>query len=203
MAPRMTLKLKRTLKYEITTVEISNDAFDLQLKLISQLGPRERRVLARAFLRQLKPLLKMFSKSILGQNSHPPIFNVRNLRHKFRAFHSSPVTTDPGRFGFEIRMKRLKLGLTQQEVADQIGFNRTHLSDIERGVHHPMPLLRLRIDAFFRARDLPVVGGLSDETQQQEANGWRHEYPAPKSLVDSVWQISSEENNLTQKSMTH
>ena len=37
------------------------------------------------------------------------------------------------RFGKEVRELRLKLGLTQDELAAQAGLHRTYISDIERG----------------------------------------------------------------------
>lgn len=39
--------------------------------------------------------------------------------------------------GSEIRKLRLKAGLSQEELAQRIGIQRTHLSDIERGIYRP------------------------------------------------------------------
>lgn len=37
------------------------------------------------------------------------------------------------RFGFAVKVRREKLGLTQEDLADKAGIHRTYLSDIERG----------------------------------------------------------------------
>jgi DNA-binding XRE family transcriptional regulator len=52
----------------------------------------------------------------------------------------------PAALGFEIQTIRLKMGITQAELASQLGIRRTHLSDIERGLHLPRnsTLIKLR-----------------------------------------------------------
>jgi len=40
------------------------------------------------------------------------------------------------RFGFAVKVRREKLGLTQEEFAERVGIHRTYLSDVERGTRN-------------------------------------------------------------------
>lgn len=40
-------------------------------------------------------------------------------------------------FGLEVKRRRVELGLTQEEFADQSGLHRTYVSGIERGQRNP------------------------------------------------------------------
>ena len=41
------------------------------------------------------------------------------------------------RFGVRLRMRRQKLGLTQEKLAHSIGIDRTYISGLERGIRNP------------------------------------------------------------------
>ena len=67
------------------------------------------------------------------------------------------------RFGDAVRARREELGLTQEELAAEVGIHRTYLSDVERGSRN---LCLVNIERFAEALDLSlpdlfhrVVGG--------------------------------------------
>lgn len=69
------------------------------------------------------------------------------------------------RFGDAVRARREELGLTQEELAAEVGIHRTYLSDVERGARN---LCLLNIERFSEALDLSlpdlfqrVVGGIA------------------------------------------
>lgn len=45
--------------------------------------------------------------------------------------------------GMNIRFMRKRAGLTQQQLADKVGYNRTTVTNIERG-HQPASLLQIQ-----------------------------------------------------------
>ena len=38
-------------------------------------------------------------------------------------------------FGLNIKLERIRLGLTQEEVAEKLDFSSVHISNVERGKH--------------------------------------------------------------------
>jgi transcriptional regulator with XRE-family HTH domain len=57
------------------------------------------------------------------------------------------------RFGFVVKTRREELGLTQEQLAGQIGIHRTHLSDVERGGRN---ICLLNIERVAAALALPL-----------------------------------------------
>ena len=57
------------------------------------------------------------------------------------------------RFGDAVRSRREELGLTQEELAAEVGIHRTYLSDVERGSRN---LCLLNIERFADALDLSL-----------------------------------------------
>ena len=49
------------------------------------------------------------------------------------------------KFGKRVREQRLKMKLSQEELAHQAGSNRTYISDVERGTRNPSILVVERI----------------------------------------------------------
>lgn len=132
------LRLRRN-PYGLTTLELRGPDFDLELKLLSRLGKRERRTIVRGFLRQIKPWLKYFKS---GAIDHPNCAIIRSTRaiHRGISLDDAPSLENPkGALGYEIRMRRLRLGLSQTELAQRFQISRPHLSAIERGHHVPHP----------------------------------------------------------------
>jgi DNA-binding XRE family transcriptional regulator len=59
------------------------------------------------------------------------------------------INTPEEQIGFGIRTRRLSFNLTQEAFARQVGINRSHLSQIERGRCHVRPETLARIEAVF------------------------------------------------------
>jgi transcriptional regulator with XRE-family HTH domain len=57
------------------------------------------------------------------------------------------------RFGFAIKARREELGVTQEELADRSGINRTYLSDVERGYRN---ICLLNIERVASALSVPL-----------------------------------------------
>jgi len=56
-------------------------------------------------------------------------------------------------------------GLTQEKLAESLGFSRESIADLERGLVHPEPLLRRTLMAYFGCRfeDLFQVVSVSSD----------------------------------------
>jgi DNA-binding XRE family transcriptional regulator len=134
----MSAKLKFSRNpYGLTTLELRGRDFDLELKLVSRLGKKERRTIVRGFLRQIKPWLFHLRE---GAIDHPDCAIIRSSRARRRGIsidQGLPFDDPRAKLGYEIRMKRLRMGLTQSELAAQLDISRPHLSAIERGHFTP------------------------------------------------------------------
>ena len=47
--------------------------------------------------------------------------------------------------GRAVHRQRIKLGISQEDFADQVGLDRTYVSGIERGIRNPTLLVLLRL----------------------------------------------------------
>jgi DNA-binding XRE family transcriptional regulator len=134
----MSAKLKFTRNpYGLTTLELQSKDFDLELKLVSRLSKRERRAIIRGFLRHIKPWLAHLRD---GAIDHPNCAIIRSTRARQRGISKDQglLFDDPrAKLGYEIRMKRLRMGLTQKDLATKLKISRPHLSSMERGQFTP------------------------------------------------------------------
>lgn len=153
----MKSRLQRYSKYGMTTFELSTQEFELQIRLVSKLSKRERRTLARSLFTQIKPWMKTITRASIGHASHGLIIDQRNQQRIVRALQSRSIDTPTGRFGFDIRMQRLKLGLSQDEFASKLGINRSHLSRIERGLHLPRTKLQSELTEALKGLEMPPI----------------------------------------------
>ena len=135
----------------MTTLELSGPDSDLHLKLLSKLSKRERRALIRTFLVQIKPWLRHFTRAAIDHADDGLIRRRRATQRGISVPDCEKITSLSGIVGYEIRKNRLKLGISQSEVAHRLGMHRTHLSDLERGVHLPNSRTRTALDREFSA----------------------------------------------------
>jgi DNA-binding XRE family transcriptional regulator len=140
------MRFKRRNEYGITTLELNGTEMDLQIKLVSKLGKKERRAVARSFLQQIRPWIKCFTRSEIYHSVNRRQDLASSETSALSPFEAKPLQARSGAIGFQIRMKRLKLGQSQSLLAEQLGIRRSHLSDIERGLHLPHPRTRLKIE---------------------------------------------------------
>lgn len=136
----------------MTTLELLGPNSQLQLKFISQGDKRERRAFVRSFLAQIRPWLKYFNEPVINHSERGLIRERPVGRSGVNIFQSSPLSSLSGALGYEIRQKRIELGLTQGELAPMLAIQRSHLSDLERGIHLPNPKTRLAIERVLKIR---------------------------------------------------
>lgn len=143
---RTSINFRRYNQYGLTILELNSPDLDIELKLLARLDPRERRAIVRSFLGQIKPWIRLFTRSTIDHSSSGYIRRRRSHERGVSTFESRPISTLKGQVGFEIRMQRLKFGLSQAELAAILNVRRSHLSDIERGLHLPRPRIRAALE---------------------------------------------------------
>ena len=69
--------------------------------------------------------------------------------------------------GIRIMQRRKALKMTQEELAEQVGLSKNHLSNIERGVYLPTTQLVLRLCAVLgETPDFYLIGKITTETDE-------------------------------------
>lgn len=115
-----------------TTIEARGGLGGIRIQIFSGLGPQDRRTIGVSLLRSLKPVLRYLRDFEIyheGEFLSLPRLEARGLP----LTRSPEIDTERGRLGFEIRTRRLKIGWTQQELAERASINFKHLSRIELG----------------------------------------------------------------------
>lgn len=67
--------------------------------------------------------------------------------------------------GNAVYRQRMKLGISQEDFADQVGLDRTYISGIERGIRNPTLLVLLRLAQVLA---VSVAQLLEDDTEETE-----------------------------------
>ena len=82
-----------------------------------------------------------------------------------------PAPTDVGggedprvALGRIVHRQRIVLGVSQEDLADQVGLDRTYVSGIERGIRNPTFLVLLRL-----ARALGIAAARLMEIEEEDA----------------------------------
>ncbi len=136
----------------MTTLYLMGEASEVQVRILSKASRHERRAFLRVLLAQIRPSLKYFTASALSDSGQGKISeNVLN-RSQVHVAQSGDLTTLSGAWGYEIRTKRTKLGLSQAELASILGMGRSHLSELERGLHHPHVKTRRKIEKLLQIK---------------------------------------------------
>lgn len=135
MSPRHSSFVDRS--YGMSTLDIDGPGFGIEVRLVSRDGKRLRRSFLREFYQLIHPWL-----ANLEQGSQPSarldhvacgVIRSSRAAEGIRPFQQG----DSKILGSEIQKRRLNAGLSQQELARKIRIQRSHLSDIERGIHRP------------------------------------------------------------------
>jgi len=121
----------------MSVLDVDGPGFGIEVRLVSRDGKRLRRALLRDFYQKIHPWLKGLKEGFqpTAQLDHVACGVIRSKRAMvgIRIFREG----ESQELGSEIRKLRLKAGLSQEELAQRIGIQRTHLSDIERGIYRP------------------------------------------------------------------
>lgn len=121
----------------MTALELKGPHSELHLKFLSQLSKRERRAVLRGLLVQLRPWLRHFTKLSIDHSSDGLMRTARAHQGGVRPFRGQGLETLSGQYGQQIRMARLEKGHSQATLARAAGIQRSHLSEIERGLYLP------------------------------------------------------------------
>jgi len=140
------VRVQRKNEYGMTTLSLRGPDSEIELRIVSRASRRERRNFVRTFLIQIRPWLERFRDPEISHSGRGPVPGRRVGRDTINLFQSASMATLSGSAGYVIRKKRIELGLTQTELAQGIGIHRSHLSDIERGIHLPHPKTRLALE---------------------------------------------------------
>ena len=124
----------------------------ISFEIVSRLPPKERRAVAVAFFRHIRPFLDRYSRGDVHHSDGSNDFR-RNEERGFTLFPSAEFDTKLGRLGFNIRMARLKRRRSQGQLALEAKISRKQLSLIERGLCCPHKATLQRLE---RALDQPV-----------------------------------------------
>lgn len=156
------LRLKRIRRFGMSYLEISTAKLDIELKLLSRMDRRERRAILRAFFQQIRPWLQNLdlNRDPRAQLDHVGTGVIRSARARrgLTPFRVAPMSSEDGAFGYEIRMRRLELGWSQADLARRVGIRRSHLSDLERGIHHARrETLQQLVNALYEERPIESV----------------------------------------------
>lgn len=146
------VRLDRQNEYGLTTLELRGPDSELQLRFLLKGDKRTRRSCVRSFLVQIRPWLRYFHEPIIDHSRRGLIRERPVGRSGINIFKSNSLSELSGAVGYEIRRKRIELGLSQETLARKIEIQRSHLSDIERGIHLPSRKTREKI-----ARELKIA----------------------------------------------
>jgi DNA-binding XRE family transcriptional regulator len=123
--------------------EIKNDTTEVVLRLLDWQvrfrirgpgTPQQRRQIGRAISEMVSQTFRILPPR--SWITHPGGFerNInRDIRRGLTPRGGPDLDTEAGQAGFEIRIKRLDLGLSQEQLAARAGISRNHLSRIELG----------------------------------------------------------------------
>jgi transcriptional regulator with XRE-family HTH domain len=118
---------------------LKTEAYDLSFEIKGRLTMAQRRNIARTILRDLYPRFRFIGCIRIY---HRDGRNLSFFTAEERYLDENPLigptlSTHRGKFGFIVRMRRLSLGLTQEELAHLVGMTRSHISRLERGRYNP------------------------------------------------------------------
>jgi DNA-binding XRE family transcriptional regulator len=134
-------KVRRT-----TELEVKFGSAGIVLQIWGPTSRRKRRALALAIHERIKPLFGVNpedrEKNENGWIAHGDLDGLNWYKSVLRGLslrQAQSTETPEQQLGYEIRMKRLDLGWSQQELAKRSGVQRTHLSRIEHGRLRVLP----------------------------------------------------------------
>ena len=70
--------------------------------------------------------------------------------------------------GRAVHRQRIKLGISQEDFADQVGLDRTYVSGIERGIRNPTLLVLLRLAQVLGVSVAQLLESDDEETETSE-----------------------------------
>ncbi len=112
------------------------------------------------------------STSESGQPPAPPARAPRRAQAPRKARREMPAAAEVGNgkdprvaLGNAVYRQRMKLGISQEDFADQVGLDRTYVSGIERGIRNPTLLVLLRLAQVLGVPVAELLEGGDGETE--------------------------------------
>jgi DNA-binding XRE family transcriptional regulator len=145
MGKRITARRNKPVRTTVLTA--TGPLAEIQLRVTARLCPRQRRDIAIRFFRQVRPWLAMLENTRIHHLEDDRYNFERERVTGVRLFKYRKLDSPSAAIGFKIRIQRLELGYTLQDLADKAGINAGHLSEIERGLFSPSLQLRKKLEA--------------------------------------------------------
>jgi DNA-binding XRE family transcriptional regulator len=117
-----------------SSVEVSGPLGLIRVRFDSALSPQLRRAIIRGFFRHNREWLRYFKSIAFKHTEHVNVDPHHAEKRGLPLFQSENFNHPAGRLGFEIRLRRLNLGLTQAELSRRTGIPQSYISQIERGI---------------------------------------------------------------------
>ncbi|MBS1961141.1 MAG: helix-turn-helix transcriptional regulator [Bdellovibrionales bacterium] len=157
MFRRTRLRRNENQNYGMTTLELEGPDMELHVRFLARLGKRERRTIVRSLFIQLRPWLRSFTRAAIDNAGDGAIHDSRARERGVFFSASTPIEAAEDAWGTTIRLRRLGLGWTQTELAQRTGIRRSHLSDLERGLHRPSETTKRKIEGLLSVGGRPGV----------------------------------------------
>jgi DNA-binding XRE family transcriptional regulator len=123
-----------------TEMRINAPRFNVTIRIHGRASRRERRAILLAAYRRIAPLFKVvcvtepeYENGWIAHRDGSWQNAFRDLDRPISMRQAVKTRTQRQKLGFEIRMRRLKQGRSQEALAAAANINRSHLSRIERG----------------------------------------------------------------------
>ncbi len=164
-----------------TRVRIWGGYAEIELTISERLTTRQRRTIATAFFRHLRPWLEWFDRLSVRHEENSSYGFTRDVQRgqKWLDDEKPEVPIRKQALGLEIRLRRQEVGLTQAELAQRAGISRKQVMRIERGQveAHGSTLARLR-EGLSRGPLGPIAGGsegLANPSHERDEADQGHE----------------------------
>ncbi|MCM2324608.1 MAG: helix-turn-helix transcriptional regulator [Oligoflexia bacterium] len=166
------IQVWRSGDFRKTTLEVLGPVALLRLEVVARLSPRQRREMAKSFFRQIRPWLEYFTEAKVHQWDSAMMNFPRDEARGVRTFVSRGLDRVQGEVGYRIRMQRLRLGWSQEGLARRARVNRSHLSEIERGLSALQESTRLRLEGLLgiSLEEMPDRKADSSQAREEIAN---------------------------------
>ncbi|MGK5087063.1 helix-turn-helix transcriptional regulator [Bdellovibrionota bacterium FG-2] len=151
------IKISRSNDRRRSVVDVWNHLYHVRMEIRTNLPAKQRRAIAVYFFKHLRPCLKHdFSISLQHDTFRGDFEDIK--RRGLPTFQSSK-NEKLRKNGFNIRMRRLDLGWTLNELAQASGIDASHLSELERGLYAPRALTLKKLEkALFGFPSIPEFG---------------------------------------------
>lgn len=151
-------------------LRIHGSGFTLVVSVQSNYPKRFRRNILLSLYRHVKTEFAQFSATMLTHDDSSVLDMAKDFTRPVSIHQAVKLSGRRPNEGFSVRVRRLKFGATQKELAKLAGVSRTHLSAVEHGHFIMAPITRAKLDLAFRvltnrARHRPTIahaeGGVS------------------------------------------